>query len=247
MKNLYYYDNFETNESMKNWLSAFLIMSNLGIVPLSVKTADAETKKEFIENQPIDKIEAAKFFKFLTNYGFQRPVDDVWEDFIKTDSSIKSSLEDVEKYINKDGKTYHFDKKYQSNDFENVDIHKFNPVNWTTDMGNFYPDELEPNLNNWISDYEKKTSIEIALITVKSLGDLSIENYGDELFERIGIGKKGADNGILIRKKKKEERKEQKKIEEGECQVQVPQVQVPLEDLAVEDLEAEERQVVGKW
>lgn len=199
MKHLYYYNNFEqTNEGVKTWLSTFLLMANLGLVPLNIKAADSETKKEFVEKQPKEKVDAAKFFKFLDSYGFQRPMEVVWKDFIQTDSTVKSSYEDVQKYINRDGKVYHFDKQYQAQDFSNVDIHKFTPINWTTDMGNFYPDELEPNINNWISDYEKKTSIEIAVITVKSLDDMPIEYYGDEIFERIGIGKKGADNGILI-------------------------------------------------
>jgi len=199
VKHLYYYNNFEqTNEGVKTWLSTFLLMANLGLVPLSVKSADPETKKEFVEKQPKEKVDAAKFFKFLDSYGFQRPMETVWKDFIQTDSTVKSSYEDIQKYITRDGKVYHFDKQYQAQDFSNVDIHKFTPSNWTTDMGNFYPDSIEPNINNWIADYEKKTSIEIAVITVKSLGDMPIEYYGDEIYERIGIGKKGADNGILI-------------------------------------------------
>jgi hypothetical protein len=102
VKHLYHYHDFEqTNEGMKTWLSTFLLMANLGIVPLSVKTADAQTKKEFVEKQPQEKIDAAKFFKFLNGYGFQRPMDVVWEDFIQTDSTIESSYEDVQKYINR--------------------------------------------------------------------------------------------------------------------------------------------------
>jgi uncharacterized protein len=73
-----------------------------------------------------------------------------------------------------------------------------NPKNWVTDNGNFYTTEEEVQLNKIISDYEKKTSIEIGLITIDSLGDKSIEEYTDEQFNQIGIGKKGADNGILI-------------------------------------------------
>lgn len=100
-------------------------------------------------------------------------------------------------------KYYNFDKKYQIQDFSHVDIHKFKPTNWTTDMGSFYADSLEPNINNWISDYEQKTSIEIGIITVKSLKDKDgypeeIEDYAGEEFERLGVGKKGANNGILI-------------------------------------------------
>ena len=66
------YSEFEqTNEGLKTWLSTFLLMANLGLVPLNVKSADAQTKKEFIDNQPQDKVDAAKFVTFLNKYGFR--------------------------------------------------------------------------------------------------------------------------------------------------------------------------------
>lgn len=78
------------------------------------------------------------------------------------------------------------------------DTKSFTPQNWVTDNGNFYTPEQEVELNKIISDYEKKTSIEIGVITIDSLGETSIEEYADQQFNRIGIGKKGADNGLLI-------------------------------------------------
>lgn len=193
------YSEFEkTNEGLKTWLSTFLLMANLGLVPLSLKSAPAEKKKEFVESQPGDKVDAAKFIKFLNMNGLGRPIDQVWTDFIKTDSTVTSSIDDVKKYINQDGKTYHIDQKYQVQDFTNVDMHKFSVNNYLTDMGSFIPDSLEPRINNFIYEYEQKTSVEIAIITVKSLDDQPVEDYAQEQFDRIGIGKRGADNGILI-------------------------------------------------
>ena len=78
------------------------------------------------------------------------------------------------------------------------DTKSFTPQNWVTDNGNFYTPEQEVELNKLISDYEKKTSIEIGVITIDSLGDTSIEDYASQQFKRIGVGKKGADNGLLI-------------------------------------------------
>ena len=115
MKHLYYYNNFEqTNEGVKTWLSTFLLMANLGLVPLNIKAADSETKKEFVEKQPKEKVDAAKFFKFLDSYGFQRPMEVVWKDFIQTDSTVKSSYEDVQKYKDSDLKKFiiFFKKKH---------------------------------------------------------------------------------------------------------------------------------------
>ena len=74
----------------------------------------------------------------------------------------------------------------------------FTPTNWVSDLGNFYTPEQEASLNGTISAYEKKTSIEIGVITIDSLGDNSIEQFALDQFKRLGIGKKGADNGILI-------------------------------------------------
>jgi uncharacterized membrane protein YgcG len=74
----------------------------------------------------------------------------------------------------------------------------FTPTNWVSDLGNFYTPEQEASLNGTISAYEKKTSIEIGVVTIDSLGDNSIEQFALDQFKRLGIGKKGADNGILI-------------------------------------------------
>jgi len=186
-----------TNESMKTWLTSFLIMSNLGLVPISVKSQDSETKKEFIESQPQEKVDAALFFDYLSKFGSGRDMDLVWEEFTKSNRT-KSSLDEVRPYIGENGKNYYFDKGYEEYDFSSVDQNQFKPVNWLTDMGGFVPDNMEPQINNWISNWEKSTSIEIGIITIKSLGDNTIEQYAEEQFNRLGIGKKGADNGILI-------------------------------------------------
>ena len=74
----------------------------------------------------------------------------------------------------------------------------FTPKNWVSDFAEMYTPEQEQLLNSRISEYEKKTSIEIAVITVDTLRDQSIEQYAYEQFNRIGVGKKGADNGLLI-------------------------------------------------
>lgn len=78
------------------------------------------------------------------------------------------------------------------------DVNTFTTKNYVNDFGNFYTPEQEVKLNSLISDYEKKTSIEIGVVTIESLGDNSIEEYANTQFNRLGIGKKGADNGILI-------------------------------------------------
>lgn len=192
------YELFTQNESLKGWLSTFLIMSSLGLVPLSVKTADASTKKEFIKSQPDVKVDAAKFIQFLNDNQYQNIDDRIWSKFISTDPTVKSSLDETKSNIYRNGKKWNFKKDYQVNDFSSVDINTFNPTNYLTDMGSFIPDSLESNINNMIADYEQKTTVEIAVVTVKSLNDVPIEDYATAQFRRLGIGKAGANNGIMI-------------------------------------------------
>jgi uncharacterized protein len=54
-------------------------------------------------------------------------------------------------------------------------------------------------IESLLSSYERKTGIEIAVVTIDSLPkDQTLFTYGVELFEEWGIGKKGEDNGLLI-------------------------------------------------
>lgn len=188
----------QTNEGLKDWVAAFMLLANVGVVPLSVTTANAQTKKEFVEQQPQDKIDAAKFVEYINNYGGGRTIDKVWDEFISKDKSVKSNITDVKKYLNKDGKVYHFDNKYQEQDFSNIDIHNIHPVNYLTDMGNFIDDSQEPTINNFIYDYEKQTSVEVCILTVPSLDGEDAFQYSLDQFNRIGVGKEASDNGVLI-------------------------------------------------
>jgi len=187
-----------TNEGLKDWLVAFLMLANVGAVPLSVKASNDKVKKEFVDTQPQSKIDAAKFVDYITKNGSTGDLSTMWYDFISKNVDIKSDFKDVEQYLNKDGRTYHFNKAYKAQNFKDIDINKFIPVNYLTDMGDFIEDPQEPNINNFISNYEKKTSVEICIITVPSLGDMDEFTYAQEQFQRIGIGKKGSDNGILM-------------------------------------------------
>ena len=66
-------------------------------------------------------------------------------------------------------------------------------------MGILSPEQIE-ELSQSLKDFEKETSIEVAIRIVDSL-DLSekhIRTYAHEIFEELGIGKKAFDNGILI-------------------------------------------------
>jgi len=199
MKYILDYNNYdqEMNEGLKNWVATFLMLANIGLVPSQINTASAKEKQEFVERQPQDKIDAALLVKYMSDNKLS-DIPSSYSQFIKANPNVKTPLDTIRKYVNRSGKQVLYDKKYLSHDYSKVDINNFTPDNWLTDMADIIPDQNEPKINNWISDYEKKTSVEIGIITVKNLNDLPIEDYAQEQFGRLGIGKKYANDGILL-------------------------------------------------
>ena len=59
-------------------------------------------------------------------------------------------------------------------------------------------EETVYQLNIMLQNLEAKNKAEIAVVVLNSIGDNDIFDFGVELFERWGIGKKGSDNGLLI-------------------------------------------------
>ena len=159
MKYIQSYHNYdqEMNEGLKNWVATFLMLANMGIVPAQIASASAKEKQEFVEQQPQDKIDAALFVKYMTDNKLS-DITSAYTQFIKLNPNVKTSLDSIQKYVNRSGKQVLYGQKYVKHDYSNVDINKFTPDNWLTDMADAIPDQDEPIINNWISDYEKKTS-----------------------------------------------------------------------------------------
>lgn len=58
--------------------------------------------------------------------------------------------------------------------------------------------EIEAEINFMIKELNEKTGAEFAVISVTSLSGYTIEEYANELFNILGIGKQGEDNGVLL-------------------------------------------------
>ncbi|MCR5860996.1 TPM domain-containing protein [Flavobacterium sp. J372] len=75
-----------------------------------------------------------------------------------------------------------------------------NPVNWTSDFEKLFTPEEEAVLNTLVADFEKKTSVEIAVITIRT--SATPHEKFDELALHIAnkwaVGKPNKNNGILI-------------------------------------------------
>ena len=81
---------------------------------------------------------------------------------------------------------------------EKIPIPKVEKDVYIYDEDNIVDDNVEEELNKMLVELEKKTEAEFAIVSVKSLLNKSIEDYSNNLFNTLGIGKKGKDNGVLL-------------------------------------------------
>jgi uncharacterized protein len=66
------------------------------------------------------------------------------------------------------------------------------------DQANILSGSEESRVTSRLSDFETKTSIQLVVVTLSSLQDRPIEDWGLTLGRTWGIGQKGKDNGVLL-------------------------------------------------
>ncbi len=89
---------------------------------------------------------------------------------------------------------------------EEIPIPKSQADIYVYDDDDLFNDSVESQLNNMLVDLEKKTDVEFAVVTVKSLLDREIEDYSITVANGLGIGKEEEDNGILLLMSRSDER-----------------------------------------
>ena len=72
------------------------------------------------------------------------------------------------------------------------------PAGFVNDLAGLLDDTAQQMLEQKLSEFERATGVEIAVVTVATLGGDTIENFANELFQDWEIGKKGQDNGALL-------------------------------------------------
>ncbi len=72
------------------------------------------------------------------------------------------------------------------------------PQGRVNDFAQVISDDVQASLESQLQEFEKKTSHEIAVVTIQSLGGDDIASYSNALFREWGIGKRGTDNGVLF-------------------------------------------------
>ncbi len=69
---------------------------------------------------------------------------------------------------------------------------------YVADPGNLMDPAVKARVNNRLASLREQTTAEVAVAIVPSIGDIPIEEFGERLFTRWGLGKKDKDNGVLI-------------------------------------------------
>jgi uncharacterized protein len=69
---------------------------------------------------------------------------------------------------------------------------------WVTDMPGILGADTVARLNSTIGDFERTNGAEMAVVVIRSLDGVSIDEAAVRLFELWGIGKKSKDNGLLL-------------------------------------------------
>jgi len=72
------------------------------------------------------------------------------------------------------------------------------PAGYINDFANIISYNTQSAIHNLAYELEQKSGAQLAVVTVKSLDGLNIEDYAWQLFEKWGIGEKGKDTGVLL-------------------------------------------------
>ncbi|MCK4644446.1 TPM domain-containing protein [bacterium] len=71
-------------------------------------------------------------------------------------------------------------------------------IGFVTDNASIFTHREISSLEKALSELESETGIEFAILTVESLDEEDIDTFRQDVFNSWGIGKEGADNGLLL-------------------------------------------------
>jgi uncharacterized protein len=78
------------------------------------------------------------------------------------------------------------------------DIKKIQPTGYVMDLAGVLKPETKAMLEAMCLELQQKTGAQMAIVTVKSLDGNEIQPYANELFKHLGVGSKGAGDGLLL-------------------------------------------------
>jgi len=72
------------------------------------------------------------------------------------------------------------------------------PIGFVNDFAGVISGEYKNKMEIIARELQRKTGAEVAVVTIKTTGDMDYNEYANRLYEKWGIGKKGVDEGVLI-------------------------------------------------
>src|SRR5277367_719604 len=75
------------------------------------------------------------------------------------------------------------------------DIH---PTSYVTDLAQVINADSKTRLENLCLELQQKTDAQMAIVTVRSLENETVEQYGNELYKQLGVGDKKESRGVLL-------------------------------------------------
>ena len=79
-----------------------------------------------------------------------------------------------------------------------LDVNSLKPQGYVSDFAQVLDEQTRARINEYCGQVERATGSQIAIVTLGSLEDNSIEDFSYKLFHKWGIGKKGEDNGLML-------------------------------------------------
>jgi uncharacterized protein len=78
------------------------------------------------------------------------------------------------------------------------DIKTIHPTGYVTDLAGVIAPAAKAQLEALCTEVEQKTGAQIAVVTVHSIGNQSIEDYAADLYKQLGVGDKQNSRGVLL-------------------------------------------------
>ena len=78
------------------------------------------------------------------------------------------------------------------------DIKTIHPTGYLTDLAGVITPETKAQLEALCTEVEQKTGAQIAIVTVHSIENQSIEDYAADLYKQLGVGDKQNSRGVLL-------------------------------------------------
>lgn len=77
-------------------------------------------------------------------------------------------------------------------------VDQLKPHDYVNDFAEVLDASTEQNLAKLCGEVDQKAHAQIAVVTIKTLGGQSIEDFSNRLFQKWGVGYKGTDRGVML-------------------------------------------------